>query len=133
MNIECPAAVRRPVQEALGGEYDIPYRHNAPVILGHRGQCPEFAACALKRWPGCFVHCYEPLPDNFALLKRNLRQFEGRSVSLHNFAVGDPSLTQLYLGRNQLRGGELLRYRQQSTATVEVETRAPEVLPKAQT
>src|SRR5262245_38633774 len=33
MNIECPAAMRRHVQEVLGGEYDIPYRHNAPVIL----------------------------------------------------------------------------------------------------
>src|SRR5262245_18335612 len=55
-----------------------------------------------QRWPGCFVHCYEPLPDNFALLKRNLRQFEGRSVSLHS------------CGRRSepdVRGGELLRYR----------------------
>src|SRR6476469_8029321 len=33
MNIECPASMRRHVQKVLGGEYDIPYRHSAPVIL----------------------------------------------------------------------------------------------------
>src|SRR5262245_57425571 len=74
----------------------------------------------------------EPLPDNFALLKRNLRQFEGRSVSLHNFAVGDPSLTHFYLGRNNCGEACFYDIGEQSTATVEVETRAPEVLPKAQ-
>jgi hypothetical protein len=73
MNIECPASMRSHVQKVLGGEYEIPYRHRAPVILD--------AAWALKRWPGAHVHCQE-LPDNFALLARNLAQFAGRSVSV---------------------------------------------------
>ena len=89
------------------------------------------AAWALKRWPGAHVHCYEPLPDNFALLKRNLGQFEGRSVSLHNFAVGDPSLTRLYLGRNNCGEASFYDIGEQTTNTVEVETKAPDVLPKA--
>jgi FkbM family methyltransferase len=89
------------------------------------------AAWALKRWPGAHVHCYEPLPDNFALLKRNLGQFKGRSVSLHNFAVGDPSLTRLYLGRNNCGEASFYDIGEQTTNTVEVETKAPDVLPKA--
>src|SRR5262245_41214516 len=50
-------------------------------------------------------------PRQFRAAKEKPEAIRGQVVSLHNFAVGDPSLTQLYLGRNQLRGGELLRYR----------------------
>ena len=50
MNIECPATMRRHVQKVLGGEYDIPYRHNAPVILDIGANVGSFAAWALKRW-----------------------------------------------------------------------------------
>ena len=103
MNIECPATMRRHVQKVLGGEYDIPYRHSAPVILDIGANVGSLAAWALKRWPGCYVHCYEPLPDNFALLGRN--------------NCGEASFYDI---------GE------QTTDTVEVETRAPSVLPKAQ-
>ena len=118
--------MRRHVQKVLGGEYDIPYRHSAPVILDIGANVGSFAAWALKRWPGAHVHCYEPLPDNFALLKRNLGQFEGRSVSLHNFAVGDPSLTRLYLGRNNCGEASFYDIGEQTTDTVEVETRRTE-------
>jgi FkbM family methyltransferase len=124
--------MRSHVQKVLGGEYEIPYRHNAPVILDIGANVGSFAAWALKRWPGAHVHCYEPLPDNFALLRRNLGQFEGKSVSLHNFAVGDPSLTRLYLGRNNCGEASFYDIGEQSAASVEVETRAPDVLPKAQ-
>jgi FkbM family methyltransferase len=132
MNIECPATMRSHVQKVLAGEYDIPYRHSAPVILDIGANVGSFAAWALKRWPGCHVHCYEPLPDNFALLTRNLGQFAGSSVSLYNFAVGDPSLTRLYLGRNNCGEASFYDIGEQSTVCVEVETRAPDVLPKAQ-
>ncbi|HEY7558313.1 MAG TPA: FkbM family methyltransferase [Candidatus Binatia bacterium] len=132
MNIECPASMRSHVQKVLGGEYDIPYRHNAPVILDIGANVGSFAAWALRRWPGAHVHCYEPLPDNFALLRRNLGQFEGKSVSLHNFAVGDPSLTRLYLGRNNCGEASFYDIGEQSTAFVEVETRTPDILPEAQ-
>ncbi|MGH6826397.1 FkbM family methyltransferase [Methyloceanibacter sp.] len=119
------------VQKVLDGEYDIPYRHPAPVILDIGANVGSFAAWALKRWPGAQVHCYEPLSDNFALLKRNLAQFPESSVSLNNFAIGDPSLTRLYLGRNNCGEGSFYKSNEQSGATVEVETRAPDVLPKA--
>ena len=132
MNIECPASMRIHVQKVLDGEYDIPYRHSAPVILDIGANVGSFAAWALKRWPGAHVHCYEPLPDNFALLTRNLAQFVGRSVSLNNFAVGDASLTRLYLGRNNCGEASFYDIGEQTTASVEVETRAPDVLPKAQ-
>ena len=52
-------------------------------------------------------------------------------MSLNNFAVGDPSLTRLYLGRNNCGEASFYDIGEQSTDTVEVETRAPSVLPKA--
>jgi FkbM family methyltransferase len=132
MKLEYPATMGSHVQKVLGGEYNIPYRHSAPVILDIGANVGSFAAWALKRWPGCHVHCYESLPDNFALLTRNLGQFAGSSVSLNNFAVGDPSLTRLYLGRNNCGEASFYDIGEQSTVCVEVETRAPDVLPKAQ-
>jgi hypothetical protein len=40
-------------------------------------------------------------------------------VSLHNFAVGDPSLTRLYLGRNNCGEASFYDIGEQTTATVE--------------
>jgi FkbM family methyltransferase len=131
MNIECPATMRRHVPKVLDGEYEVPYRATRPVILDIGANVGSFAAWALERWPGAHVHCYEPLPDNFALLKKNLGSLEGQSISLNNFAIGDPSLKSLHLGRNNCGEASFYDVGEQTTATVEVETRAPSVLPKA--
>ena len=101
------------------------------VILDIGANVGSFAAWALKRWPGAHVHCYEPLPNNFALLKKNPGSLEGQSVSLNNFAIGDPSLKNLYLGRNNCGEASFYDVGEQTTDAVEVETRAPSVLPKA--
>jgi FkbM family methyltransferase len=77
-------------------------------------------------------HCYEPLPDNFALLKRNLGHLDGTSAIWNNFAVGDPSRTRLFLGRSSCGEASFYVIGEQSTALVDVETMAPSVLPKAQ-
>lgn len=123
--------MRYHVQKVLDGEYDVPYRASAPVVLDIGANVGSFAAWALARWPGCHVHCYEPLPDNFALLKSNLHDVEGTSVTLHNFAVGDPSLKQLYLGRNNCGEASFYELGEQAAITVEVETKPPSILPKA--
>jgi FkbM family methyltransferase len=104
----------------------VPYEAILPV----GANVGSFAAWALKRWPGCHVHCYEPLPDNFVLLKKNLGSLKGQSISLNNFAIGNPSLKNLYLGRNNC-GEASYDVGEQSEITVEVETTAPSVLPKA--
>ena len=109
----------------------MPYRATRPVVLDVGANVGSFAAWALQRWPGCHVHCYEPLPDNFALLKKNLAPVEGKSVSLYNFAVGNPELTRLHLGRNNCGEASFYDIGEQATAFVEVETRSPSVLPKA--
>jgi FkbM family methyltransferase len=131
MNIDCPATMRHHVQKVLDGEYEVPYEAILPVILDIGANVGSFAAWALKRWPGCHVHCYEPLPDNFVLLKKNLGSLKGQSISLNNFAIGNPSLKNLYLGRNNCGEASFYDVGEQSEITVEVETMAPSILPKA--
>jgi FkbM family methyltransferase len=122
----------RHVQKVLGGEYEVPYQATRPIILDIGANVGSFAAWAIERWPGCHVHCYEPLPDNFALLKRNLGHLDGTSVTLNNFAVGDPGLTRLYLGRNSCGEASFYDIGAPSTIALDVETRPPSVLPRAQ-
>jgi FkbM family methyltransferase len=124
--------MRYHVQKVLDGEYDVAYQANRPVILDIGANVGSFAAWAMGRWPGCHVHCYEPLPDNFALLKSNLGHLEGTSVTLHNFAIGDPSLKRLYLGRNNCGEASFYDIGEQSAVGIDVETRPPSVLPQAQ-
>ncbi len=52
-------------------------------------------------------------------------------MSLNNVAIGNPSLKRLYLGRNNCGEASFYDIGEQATASVEVETRAPEILPKA--
>jgi FkbM family methyltransferase len=120
------------VRKVLSGEYDIPgYDVTRPVILDIGANVGSFAIWAMKRWPGCHVHCYEPLPDNFTLLKSNLGQLEGSSVTLNNFAVGNPELRRMRLGLNNCGEASFYDIGEQGTATIDVETKPPSVLPKA--
>jgi FkbM family methyltransferase len=131
MPIECPPAMRPHVQKVLNGEYDIPYQHAQPVILDIGANVGSFAVWASRRWPGSFIHCYEPLPDNFTLLQKNLAPLNGR-VALNNYAIGDPAHTLLYLGRNNCGEASFFDIGEQRPEVVEVVTKPPAVLPHAQ-
>ncbi len=132
MNLVCPPSMAAHAQKVLRGEYDLPYDHPAPVVLDIGANVGAFALWALGRWPGCRLHCYEPLPANFALLRQNLAHLEGTSVSLYPFAVGDPARTRLFLGKNNCGEASFFDLGEQSRESVEVQTRAPDVLPGAQ-
>ena len=132
MNLACPATMAAHVQKVLRGEYDLPYEHKKPMILDIGANIGSFAAWALGRWPGCFIHCYEPLPANFELLKGNLGHLEGTTVLLHPFAVGDPTYTKLYLGKNNCGEASFFDLGEQKTSEwVEVQTKSPDALPQA--
>jgi FkbM family methyltransferase len=128
----CPPSMIVHVQKVLRGEYDVPYQHPAPVILDIGANIGAFALWALDRWPGCRLHCYEPLPANFELLERNLAHRAGPAVSLYPFAIGDPARTRLFLGRNNCGEASFFDLGEQSSESVEVVTRPPAVLPAAQ-
>jgi FkbM family methyltransferase len=132
MNLTCPPSMAVHVQKVLQGEYDLPYQHPRPVILDIGANIGSFAAWAIQRWPGCFVHCYEPLPANFELLRLNFGNLVGASVSLNNFAIGDPARTRLFLGKNNCGEASFFDLGEQSSESVDVTTKPPRVLPDAQ-
>jgi FkbM family methyltransferase len=131
MSMICPPSMAVHVQKVLGGEYDLPYEHPNPVILDIGANIGAFALWAVGRWPGCRLHCYEPLPSNFDLLRQNLAHLPAATVSLHAFAIGDPSRTRLFLGKNNCGEASFFDLGEQSSESVEVLTRSPDVLPGA--
>jgi FkbM family methyltransferase len=131
MTMICPPSMVPHARKVLGGEYDLPYDHPGPVILDIGANIGAFALWAMGRWPGCRLHCYEPLPSNFEMLRSNLAHLEGRSVSLYPFAIGDPGRSRLFLGRNNCGEASFFDLGEQSSESVEVVTRGPEILPRA--
>ncbi len=79
--------------DVVAGAYDVDYHPAAPpVILDIGANIGAFARFAAKRWPGAIIHCYEPHPDNFALLRRTVDTLAGipsDSIILHDCAVLD--------------------------------------------
>jgi FkbM family methyltransferase len=129
--INCPPGMAPHVQKVANGEYDLPYQHPNPIVLDIGANVGGFAAWASHRWPGSFIHCYEPLPENFAWLEKNLAPLGGR-VQLNNFAIGDPAHTRMRLGLNNCGEGSFFDLGEQSSEFVEVTTKTPSVLPQAQ-
>ncbi len=80
-------------RDVLEGAYDLPFDPpQPPVILDIGANVGAFARWASKRWPGAHIRCYEPHPDNFALLARTIKTYlQGGddSVSRSNLAVSD--------------------------------------------
>jgi FkbM family methyltransferase len=131
IKFRCPPTMINHVRKVCNGEYDIAYEHSHPVILDIGANIGSFAIWAMQRWPGCVVHCYEPLPENYAMLRENVASF-GDRVHLNNFAIGDVSHDKLFLGLNNCREASFFDPTGERSAWVKVETRPPAVLPEAQ-
>lgn len=130
IQLKCPENFRRHAKKVLAGEYDVPYGHPAAVILDVGANIGSFAVWAARRWPGCEIHCYEPVAENFALLAENVSAL-GARVRLNRFAIGDPSHREVFLGKNNCGECSFFQLGEQSEQTVAVETRPPSTMPPA--
>lgn len=92
----CPENIRLHLEKVFAGEYEIP-DVPAASILDLGANCGAFSIWASHRFPGCKIDAYEPHPDNFLFLKKNLTAYS--NVTLHNYAVGDPGMRILSDGR----------------------------------
>ncbi|WP_194460280.1 FkbM family methyltransferase [Bradyrhizobium sp. CCBAU 53421] len=136
IGIQCPPSMIPHLELIQRGEYDVAYNHPRPIILDVGANVGGFAIWAVKRWPGCEIYCYEPLPDNFAMLEPNVGTLRDSRVSsgihVHNFAVGDPTHTRMFLGKNNCGEASFFDLGEQAGSSVTVVTRPPEVMPPAQ-
>jgi FkbM family methyltransferase len=136
LKFECPASMVPHLEMIEKGEYDVSYTHPRPVVLDVGANVGGFAIWACRRWPTCEIHCYEPMPDNFAMLKANVGILKSagilNAIHINNFAIGDPMHTKMFLGRNNCGESSFFNLGEQQGITIDVTTRAPSVLPPAQ-
>jgi len=91
-------------RDVIDGEgcYNIPGLESPSVVLDIGANVGAFARWAAKRWPTATVHCYEPQPMNYALLKMTVKHFGLDRVWTHEKAVAEKSM-QATLHENDLR------------------------------
>ncbi len=104
MNVEfkipfvCPENITPYLQEVFSGEYDAKITFANPRILDLGANCGSYALWAIHRYPGATVMSFEPHPDTFKILERNVREF-GNQIKIFNYGVGSPGLRVLNEGK----------------------------------
>ena len=136
LTFQCPPEMVPHVNAVLNGEYDLPYQREKPVILDIGANVGGFAIWASRRWPHCEIHCYEPMPENFAMLAANVEILKkagiNNRITINNFAIGDPAHTKLFRGQHNCGEASFFDFGSQTSDFVEVSTFAPTCLPPAQ-
>jgi FkbM family methyltransferase len=93
--------------------------HMSPKVIADLGAHIGLATLQFKaRFPEALVHCYEPDPDNFRLLTRNMQSFS--SVVLHREAVGAVSGESVFHTQPERRSASSLLTPQERAGTIEV-------------
>jgi FkbM family methyltransferase len=128
MNI--PENMNKHIEKIFQGEYDVPYQHSNPTILDIGGNIGAFAIWANKKWSNAKIYSYEPIKNNFNLLKENTKDID--SVMAMNLAVGSKSETRrMHYGLNNI--GECSFYQgiEQIADGEDVSVVSASILPKA--
>lgn len=125
------------VEKIFRGEYDVDIDMiTSPIILDIGANVGAFTVWAANRWPGSVVHSYEPLPENFNYLTRNIitNRLDYR-VFIHQQAIAkcDSETADLYMGKNNT--GEATFFKELEGADpnrkISVKVEDPIVLPQA--
>ncbi|CAN1543750.1 Methyltransferase FkbM [Rhabdaerophilaceae bacterium] len=135
--MECPEPMLAAIRYVLEGEYESHHDGTDLSILDIGANVGSFSLWAVRRWPGSTIRCFEPNPETFAILSRNVAGVA--SIKATNSAVyptdsareaffsrfagdGEAGLTR-YIG-DTFRDGVV-------TPTFEVDIVRPEALGKA--
>jgi FkbM family methyltransferase len=117
------------ISKIFVGEYDIPDHLLNPfakgsevTILDIGANIGGFAFWASTRWPGCKIHCYEPIPDNFAVLQQNVRSIYPYVELTQAAVAGFQGEREMYLGRNNCGEASFFKREEQSDQKILVQT-----------
>jgi FkbM family methyltransferase len=69
---EFPDTMLTAIQEVLAGEYEPGYFGGGLTILDLGANVGAFTLWANMRWPGSTIHAYEPQPETYRMLARNV-------------------------------------------------------------
>ena len=70
--LECPDPMLSAVRYVFEGEYESGHDGADLSILDIGANVGSFSLWAVRRWPGSTVRCFEPNPETFAILQRNV-------------------------------------------------------------
>lgn len=118
---EFPKGMQSHIERVFQGEYEVPVEFNAaPRILDIGANVGAFAVWAAVRWGTEDITCYEPFPDSFALLKRNLLARSKRVKLIEAAVVGtgyEPATVDLYPGIHNAGEASLFNLGEQDMAS----------------
>lgn len=77
VTIECPEAMRAPIEYVFNGEYESHHDATGLDILDIGANVGSFALWAEMRWPGSRIRSFEPNPGTYAFLERNTAGHQG--------------------------------------------------------
>ena len=99
--MQVPDNMVKHIQKIFDGEYDIAYQNSNPIILDIGGNIGGFSLWADKRWANSKIYSYEPIKDNFNLLKENTKDMD--NIVISNVAIGSKEETRrMYYGAHNV-------------------------------
>ena len=121
VRFECPAGMKNHVERVFEGEYDVGVEFDKPPrILDIGANCGSFAIWAAVRWSTEAITCYEPHPDTFRSLSKNLLQRSNHVKLIEAAVVGDgyeAATVDLYPGLHNCGESSLFNLGEQDMAT----------------
>lgn len=85
------------VRNVLDGEYESWYFGNNLTILDIGANVGSFAVWANLRWPNSLINAYEPHPETFKMLVRNVEGLT--NIACHDVAVYPSEKNELFYSR----------------------------------
>ena len=118
------------IEKIFKGEYDIPYENPNPVILDIGGNVGGFCLWANKRWVNSKIYSYEPIKNNFNLLKENTKDIE--NIMAMNLAIGSKTeQRRMHYGAHNVGECSFQHGAEQVEEGEDVSVVAASLLPKA--
>lgn len=134
---ECPPGMQNHIQRVFEGEYEVDVEFDKPPrVLDIGANVGAFAIWAGVRWGTESISCYEPHPETFRTLKRNLLKRSDRVRLIEAAVVGgayEEDRIDLYPGLHNCGESSLFNLGEQDmSAGIPVAVVRASDLPKAE-
>jgi FkbM family methyltransferase len=128
--MQIPNNMVKHIEKIFNGEYDIQYENESPIILDIGANIGGFCLWANRRWKNSKIYCYEPIKNNFDLLKTNTQDIE--NIMVMNLAVGSKTeKRRMYYGLNNIGECSFQQGAEQVEKGEDVSVISADILPKA--
>lgn len=128
--MQIPNNMVKHIEKIFKGEYDIQYEKESPVILDIGANIGGFCLWANRRWANSKIYCYEPIKNNFDLLKTNTQDIE--NIMIMNLAIGNKTeKRRMYYGAHNIGECSFQQGAEQVEKGEDVSVISADLLPKA--